>query len=121
MIGDEYRAMFAQAVFGDSRSPLAPATLWLSWLSPTGAELSSGRVRVPNTSATWGATDAGVANVTLIDGGAAGDWTIGAVGLYDSEAGGNLVLSVPLQSPVTTTEGDFLTIPIGALTVEVSA
>lgn len=119
-IGPEFKAVAVQALLGASRSPLAPEVLWLSWHSTGGLELSAQRVAVPNDDSVWGPTEGGVTNVAPIDGGAAGAWILGGVGLYTAEVGGVLALSAVLGTPITTSAGDLLSILVGELTFTVS-
>lgn len=121
MIGEIYRQKAARAMFGSARSPHAPATLWVGWISTSGAELSTSRVRCANSDEVWGPSGYGVANVAPIDGGTAGAWTIKAVGLWDAPTGGELVFSADLPSTLTTSAGEVLTIPVGGLSIEVAA
>lgn len=119
-IGTEYRTLAAQALFGSFRSPLVPATLWLGWHSTSGAEFPAERVAVENTDDVWGPTGAGVANIVPIDGGTAGAWIIGGLGLYTDDVDGTLIFSASLPSPLTTEADDVLTIDVGGLTVGVA-
>lgn len=121
MIGETYQATFARAMFGSSRSALAPAVLWLGWISTGGGELSTTRVRIDNTDAVWGATEDGVANTVPLDGGTAGAWIIRAAGLWDAPTDGNLILSASLPSVLTSDDGQQLAIPAGGLSIGVSA
>lgn len=120
MIGADHRADAARAILGSARSPLFPATLWLGWHSTTGVELSTARVQVANSDAVWGPSGDGVTNVTLIDGGAAGAWIIGGLGLYTQESGGIPLLAATLGTPLTTDAGDLLTVPVAGVVFSVS-
>lgn len=114
-VGPDFRATAAQAILGSSRSPLVPSVLWLGWRSLAGVELSTQRVAVENGDAVWGPTESGVSNVAPIDGGPAGAWIIGGVGLYTAQTEGVLALSADLPAPITTAAGDLLSIPVGEL------
>lgn len=120
MIGVDHRADAARAILGSARSPLFPSTLWLGWHSTTGVELSAQRMQVANSDSVWGPTVDGVTNIAPIDGGAAGAWIVGGVGLYVQESDGEPLLTADLASPVTTAEGDLLTVPVSGVTFSVS-
>lgn len=114
-VGPDFQSIAAQALLGSSRTRLAPAVMWLGWRSTSGTELSTQRVSVANDDSVWGPTESGVSNVAPIDGGPAGAWIIGGVGLYTAQTGGVLALSADLPAPITTAAGDLLSIPVGEL------
>lgn len=120
MIGADHRADAARAILGSARSPLFPATLWLGWHNTTGVELSTTRVQVANSDAVWGPSSNGVTNVALIDGGASGAWIIGGLGLYTQPTGGTPLVSATLPTPLTTSAGDLLTVPVAGVAFSVS-
>jgi len=116
VIGEAYRSVSVQAVLGPDRSLLVPAVLWVGWLDGDGSLIAMAGTSV--SADAWGPTDDGVANLSLIDGGLAGDgWTIAAVGLFDAAADGALVIAAELATPITPDEGTPLSIFAGSLTV----
>lgn len=120
MLSSAYRQRAARAVFGSARSEVIPAVLWLGWLNGT-AEVTTERVRVPNTDAVFGPSGDGVTNITPIDAGVAtGAWTMTAVGLFDAPTGGALVITAPLPAPVSVSADDALVINATGLTLTVA-
>jgi len=114
MIGPTWRSRAVQAVLGPNRSQLIPARLWTGWLDADGDLIAMTGLYV--THAVFGPSGDGVANIAPIDGGVAeAGWVIAGVGLFDAAAG-SLIVSADLASPVTTTDGQELTIAVGALT-----
>ena len=115
MLSNAYRQKAARALFGSTRSEVMPAVLWLGWLDSTG-EVTTERVRVPNTDAVFTPSGDGVANLAPIDAGVAtGAWTLTAAGLWDAATGGVLVITMPLPTPVTVSVNDLLAVPAGGL------
>lgn len=120
MISPTYRQRAARAVFGSARSELIPAVLWLGWLNGA-VEVTTERVRVPNTDAVFGPSGDGVTNIAPIDAGVAtGAWTITAVALYDAPSGGTLVIAAPLPAPVTVSADEPLTVNTSGLMLTVA-
>lgn len=114
MIGPTWRSRAVQAILGPARSQLVPAVLWTGWLDASGDVIAMTGLSV--THEAFGPSGDGVANITLIDCGVAdAGWEISALGLFDAAAGA-LIVSADLASPVTTTDGQELTIAPGALT-----
>lgn len=119
MIGPEYASIAVQAVLGPDRSGLVPAVLWLGWLDEFGDLIAMAGVQVPHE--VWGATDTGVANVEPIDAGLAGDgWEIHAVGLFDAEVDGSLVVSAALPAPLLPLEDDPLAFDVDGLVFDLA-
>lgn len=121
MISPAYRQRAARALFGSSRSELVPAVLWLGWTNSEGTELSTTRVRLPNTDATFGPSGDGVTNVAPIDGGSAdAAWVVGGVALFTAATGGTRVISARLTSARQVAEDEPLAIDAGGLRLQVA-
>lgn len=119
MIGALWRSRAVQAVLGPSRSALVPAVLWTGWLDSDGDLIAMTGLSVTHTA--FGPSGDGVTNTTAIDCGVAeAGWEIAALGLFDAAAGA-LIVSADLGTPVTTTDGQELTIAPGALTFAVAS
>lgn len=120
MLSPTYRQRAARAVFGSARSELIPAVLWLGWLNGT-TEVTTERVKVPNTDAVFGPSGDGVTNIVPIDAGVADvALTLTAVGLYDSKAGGTLLIAAPLPNAVTVAIGGALIVDTAGLVLTVA-